>query len=89
MRSLEFAVRPRLLAVFGASASEGTVAPMMPPAKLNTGFAHMVAAPLLLQSGAIATALIAGKQMVAILNEANVVDAPTIRLLGAGIKEGK
>jgi hypothetical protein len=42
-----------------------------------------------LQSGAIATALIAGKQMVAILNEANVVDAPTIRLLGAGIKEDK
>ncbi|KAB2860017.1 MAG: GNAT family N-acetyltransferase, partial [Bauldia sp.] len=52
------AARPHLLRILGPN----TVGLMIPPLKLNAGFAHMAAAPgdiaLLSQSGAIATSLI-------------------------------
>jgi acetyltransferase len=52
------AAKPYLFRIIGPN----TVGLMVPPAKLNAGFAHMVAAPgniaLLSQSGAIATSLI-------------------------------
>lgn len=52
------AAKPHLLRIIGPN----TVGLMVPPAKLNAGFAHMAAAPgniaLLSQSGAIATSLI-------------------------------
>jgi acetyltransferase len=52
------AARPHLFRIIGPN----TVGPMIPPARLNAGFAHMTASPgniaLLSQSGAIATSLI-------------------------------
>lgn len=52
------AARPHLLRILGPN----TVGLMIPPLKLNAGFAHMAAAPgdiaLLSQSGAVATSLI-------------------------------
>jgi acetyltransferase len=52
------AARPHLFRIIGPN----TVGPMIPPARLNAGFAHMAASPgniaLLSQWGAIATSLI-------------------------------